>query len=168
MKFSLFRTVLFDWGNTLMHDNPFQATSMMSWPQVTIVDGADTLLSALHARGLVLALATGALNSDESEIRAALALVQLDHYLKKIYCHSNTGFYKPSAAFYQHILNDLHTNPSETLMIGDSLENDVLAANRLGINAIWFNPINNINKNGPLFATVHSLSKLLALFQSAN
>lgn len=168
MDFNRFRTVLFDWGNTLMHDDPSQSTSMSGWPQVHMVAGADTLLASLQERGRQLALATGALASDEQEIRAALARVQLDHYMGKIYCHSTTGEYKPSGAFYKYILNDLRAKPAEVLMVGDSYESDVLAANLLGIAAVWYNPHTSEAKNGQLFSTVHTLADLQARFELTN
>ena len=168
MEYQQFRAVLFDWGNTLMQDDPSQPAAMAVWPQVHRIAGADALLGGLHERGLKLALATGALVSDEAEIRAALARVQLDQYLDKIYCHSNSGLRKPSTEFYQHILDDLRILPDQALMVGDSYASDVLAPNQLGIPAIWYNPHGSEVKYGPLCSTVHSLVDLLARFEQAN
>jgi putative hydrolase of the HAD superfamily len=165
MNFDLIRAVLFDWGNTLMVDDSSQMAAMQNWPQVEMVPGADTLLSSLHARGLSLALATGALVSDESDIRAALARVQLAQYLPKIYCYSNTGQRKPSEEFYSYILDDLQLEAEQVLMVGDSFASDVLGPNCLGIPAVWYNPHSQETKEGKLHTTVHKLDELIPLFQ---
>jgi HAD superfamily hydrolase (TIGR01458 family) len=43
---------------------------------------------------------------------------------------------KPSAAFFETALAKLHVDPSEALMIGDDVEADVLAAQRVGITGV--------------------------------
>lgn len=167
MKFGQYTTVLFDWGETLMRDDPLQSTPMVTWPQVEAVPGAQDLLEYLHAAGVRLVLATSANISNEEQIRAALARVSLDRFLEKIYCFKNSGLPKISPQFYPFILANLHAEPEKTLMIGDNFEYDVLAANRAGIPAVWFNPTTSEERTGEAHLTVHSLADLLALFQKA-
>ena len=166
MKFDRVQAVLFDWGDTIMRDDPFQTAPMVDWPQVELVAGVDGLLSNLQARGLRLGLATGALVSTVEEIRGALARVQVEQYFEKIYCYSSSGQRKPSAAFYQYILDDLGLAPAEVLMVGDSFENDVQAANRLGMAAVWYNPTSDTAREGALFSTIHSMPELLTYFMA--
>lgn len=167
MNLSKFQVTLFDWGDTVMKDDPTQNTSMIDWPQVEMVADVDTLLEYLHNNGREIALATGAAVSNEIQIRGALARVGLDRYFDKIYCFSNTGQRKPSAAFYRFILDDFKVQPAQALMIGDSFEKDVLAANQEGIAGIWFNPSMPEKRDGSGFFTVHSLAELLARFKDS-
>jgi putative hydrolase of the HAD superfamily len=167
MDLNHYPAILFDWGDTVMKDDPSQNTPMVDWPQVEMVTGVETLLEAIHTGGRVIALATGAEVSNETQIREALARVNLDRYFDKIYCFGNTGQRKPSAAFYQFILDDLKVQPAEALMIGDSFEKDVLAANQLGIAGVWFNPSTPETRNGAGFVTVHSMAELQARFKNA-
>jgi putative hydrolase of the HAD superfamily len=164
MNLSHFQVILFDWGDTVMKDDPAQTTSMVDWPKVEMVADVDSLLENLHASGKTIALATGAAVSDETQIRGALARVGLNQYFDKIYSFRSTGLQK-SAAFYQHVLEDLKVQPGEALMIGDSFEKDVLAANQVGIAGVWFNPSTPEKRDGAAFFTVHSLPELLARFQ---
>jgi FMN phosphatase YigB (HAD superfamily) len=164
MDFKPFSVILFDWGDTLMKDDPTQSAPMVEWPQVEMVAGADALLETLHTNGRVIALATSADVSTEAQIRAALGRVNLDQYFDKIYCFGNTGL-KKSAAFYQYVLDDLKIQPGEALMIGDHFEKDVLAANQVGLAGVWFNPSTLETRDGAAFVTVHSLAELLARFQ---
>jgi FMN phosphatase YigB (HAD superfamily) len=46
-------------------------------------------------------------------------------------------------------------------MVGDSFEKDVLAANAVGIFAVWFNPRSEAIRTGELHVTVHSMRELL-------
>ena len=41
--------VLFDWGDTVMWDDPIQSLPMVAWPQVEPVAGVDVLLGYLCA-----------------------------------------------------------------------------------------------------------------------
>ena len=53
---------LFDWGDTLMVDDPMQAGHMKDWPEVSEVAGAAEMLAAL-AQSAVIYVATGAENT---------------------------------------------------------------------------------------------------------
>lgn len=166
MDLKLYSVILFDWGETVMKDDPTQTAPMVDWPQVEMVAGVDALLENLHASGKTIALATSAEVSNETQIRGALARLNLNQYFDKIYSFRTTGLQK-SAAFYEYVLEDLKIQPAEALMIGDSFEKDVLAANQVGIAAVWFNPSTPEKRNGAGFVTVNSLAELLARFQPA-
>lgn len=145
-----------------MKDAPSMNVPMYQWDSVEAVDGAELTLRHLHSESTI-ALATGAAQSDANEIRSALHRVSLDGYVDKIYCFKNTGRRKPSLEFYQHIVSDLAARPEDLLMVGDSFDNDVLAANRAGIHAVWFNPKTSEDRTSDLYRTIHSLSQLLQI-----
>ena len=157
--------VLFDWGDTVMRDDPALTLPMVEWPEVHAVDGIADVLAHLHSTGRRSTLATSAEISDETQIRGALARAGLDIYFSGIYCFKNTGLPK-GEAFYRHILDDLGAPAAGALMIGDSFEKDVLAANNLGIFAVWFNPRSGETRGGELHTTVHSMADLLSFFKS--
>ncbi|WP_027468322.1 HAD family hydrolase [Deefgea rivuli] len=150
---------LFDWGDTLMRDDPNQSLPMAEWEHVEAVDGALALLTKLSQSSRLM-LATSAAASNEAQIRAALDRVGLGQYMERIYCQANVGFTK-STQFYQFILDDLALNPTEIVMIGDHFDNDVLAANALGISAVWLNTQNQYQATSKLHTTIHHLSELL-------
>ena len=50
------------------------------------------------------------------------------------------GVQKPDARVFLHALKETGANRKESLMIGDSLEADVLGARRVGMEAVYFNP----------------------------
>jgi putative hydrolase of the HAD superfamily len=152
--------ILFDWGDTIMRDFPQYTTPMAAWPRVEAVEGAEEVLRRLQPV-VTLILATNAALSDEADIRRALDRVHLGVYFQKIYCLKNTGYQKPSPEFYTAILHDLGANPADALMVGDSFENDVLGANRVGIRAVWLNLKDAETKTGGLYQTIHALRELI-------
>ena len=156
-------TVLFDWGDTVMRDDPASSVPMVEWPTIEVVAGIADVLARLHASGRRIVLATSASISDESQIRGALRRGGLADYFSRIYCFKNTHLSK-GEAFYRHILSDLDIPASEALMVGDGFEKDILAANAVGIFAAWFNWRSEETLQGNLHVTVHSMQELLAFF----
>ena len=157
-------TVLFDWGDTVMRDDPALTTPMVEWQTVEAVEGIADVLAYLHASGRRIVLATSASVSDEDQIRGALARVGLAPYFSHIFCFQNTQLTK-GAAFYRHVLSDLGIPASDALMVGDSFEKDVQAANAVGIFAVWFNAKSSETRNAELHVTVHSMRELGEFFQ---
>ena len=151
--------ILFDWGDTLMRDFKQFSGPMKDWPRVEAIPGASETLAALHPAWL-LALATSADVSDEKDIRVALQRVFLDQWLDRIYCFKNIGYKKPSLEFYRTIQADLRLPPHSICMLGDNFEADVLAANRSGMRAIWFNEHSLEDRHGDLHRTIHILGAL--------
>ena len=159
MDISAVSHVFFDWGDTVMVDDPAATAPMLDWDVVEAVEGIQAVLAACKSAGKAIALATNAAVSEETQIRMALARVELDSYFERIYCFKNTGPAK-SEAFYRHLLQDLNLQPEQALMIGDSFEKDVRQANLAGIPAIWFNPKTDEVKSAPLHTTAHSMREI--------
>jgi FMN phosphatase YigB (HAD superfamily) len=158
-------TVLFDWGDTVMRDNPALTVPMVEWQTIEVIEGIADVLKYLASTGRQIVLATSAEISDESQIRGALARGGVDEYFSHIYCFKNTNLPK-GEAFYHHILSDLGVPATEALMVGDHFEKDVQAANAIGFFAVWFNPKSGETRKGDLYATVHSMQELHTFFES--
>jgi FMN phosphatase YigB (HAD superfamily) len=157
--------ILFDWGDTVMQDDPASTVPMVEWETVRAVDGIAGALEQLHADGRTCILATSASISDEAQIRGALARAGLDGYFTRIYCFKNTGLPK-GVDFYRRILADLGLPAEMVAMVGDSFEKDVLAANQAGLFAVWFNPRSDEARSGERHVTIHSLGELLGALAS--
>ena len=167
MNISSITHVFFDWGDTVMIDDPAVTTSMLEWEVVQRVPGIEAVLTLLRTNGKTIVLATSAAVSDEGQIRLALARVGLDSFFDKIYCFKNTGLSK-GQEFYEYLFKDMQLLPSQALMVGDSFEKDVLSANKAGIAAIWFNEKTNENKRAPLYITAPSMKELANIFATGN
>ena len=66
---------------------------------------------------------------------------------------------------FRHILSDMGIPASDTVMVGDSFEKDIQAANAVGIFAVWFNPRSAETCTGELYVTVHSMGELIEFFR---
>jgi putative hydrolase of the HAD superfamily len=160
-----YATVLFDWGDTVMRDDPERTNPMVEWDTVEAIDGIADVLAYLHASGRRIGLATSAEISDENQIRGALRRGGVDSYFSRIYCFKNTNLPK-GEAFYRHILSDLNLPASEAIMVGDTFAKDIQIPNSLGMFAVWFNPRSDETRASDLHTTVHSMLELQSFFKS--
>lgn len=150
---------LFDWGDTLMRDDPAQAGPMSKWPQVHAIDGAVEVLTWAKSKGLV-GIASGAAESGAAEIRAALTRANLNQFIDFVFCRRDLGFSKTEPKFWQHIITTLHISPSQMVMIGDSYAADVAAPQAAGIQSIWFNWRKETAKPCPAITQLQELPRL--------
>ena len=49
------------------------------------------------------------------------------------------GWHKPSARFYDHVIESAGIPANQILMVGDDFDNDVAAARACGLQAVWLN-----------------------------
>ena len=133
------RWALFDWGGTLMSEQGPLDIPMALWPEVTAIEGAHETLATLSRRYGV-AVATNASVSSRDMIELALGRVGLRDYVSEVFCYTEIGARKSSEEFWRAALERLGADPEHVSMVGDSLEEDVLAPRMFGIYAVWFTP----------------------------
>jgi len=75
-------------------------------------------------------------NSDCASINQVLDKYDLRKYFKKIYVSCDTGLLKSNKKSFETALKDLKLKKSDVLMVGDSMESDVKAADNVGIKAV--------------------------------
>ena len=132
------RWVLFDWGGTLMSEEGPLDVPMALWPEVRAIEGAAVVLAALSGR-YRLGVATNASVSTRGMIELALGRVGLRDLISEVFCYSDLGARKDEDAFWRAVLDRLGVEASAVAMVGDSVEQDVLAPRRFGIASLWFN-----------------------------
>lgn len=101
--------------------------------QVLFPDAAATL-DRLRGHGVRLALLT---NGAGPAQRAKLARFNLERHFDHIHVEGEHPYGKPDPRTYRRALAALRTEPCEAWMIGDNLEWDVAAPQRLGLAGIW-------------------------------
>jgi len=102
--------------------------------QMFVFPGAHEAIDALKARGVKLALVT---NGAAEPQRAKVERFALTHRFDHIQIEGEHGFGKPEERAYLHAMDALGVTAGETWMVGDNLEWEVEAPQRLGIYAIW-------------------------------
>ena len=61
-------------------------------------------------------------------------------FFNHILCSDEVGFSKPSPEIFLEALRRAKAKASESLMLGDHHEIDILGATAVGMTGIWFNP----------------------------
>jgi putative hydrolase of the HAD superfamily len=102
--------------------------------QMKLFPGAHETIDALKERGVKLALVT---NGDAVGQRAKFARFALANRFDHFQIEEEVGFGKPDERAYLHAMQALGVEPRETWMVGDNLEWEIAAPQRLGIYAIW-------------------------------
>jgi putative hydrolase of the HAD superfamily len=69
-----------------------------------------------------------------------LAAANLGQYFSEVITSESVGCTKPDKRIFQHALECAGVMPAQCLMIGDSLEADILGAKNAGIDQVFFNP----------------------------
>jgi len=103
-------------------------TAMRLFPETRAV------LDALRARGLPLALVT---NGDVRQQRDKIERHDLARYFGAIVIEGEFGCGKPDERVYREALRRLGAQTDGAWMVGDHLEWDVLAPQRLGLTGVW-------------------------------
>jgi putative hydrolase of the HAD superfamily len=102
--------------------------------EMFVFPGAHDAIDALKALGVKLALVT---NGAADTQRAKVERFELSHRFDHIQIEGEHGFGKPEERAYLHAMQALGVTAGETWMVGDNLEWEVEAPQRLGIYAIW-------------------------------
>jgi putative hydrolase of the HAD superfamily len=97
---------------------------------------ARDVLAELRRRGLRLGAVTNRAFGGE-RFRADLRDAGLDIGWDAEAVSVEVGYLKPHPAIFQRALHDLGVAPAETVMVGNSLAEDVAGAQRVGITAAW-------------------------------
>ncbi len=69
------------------------------------------------------------------------------HFFDKVITSESVGVKKPNPVIFNHALKVANAEPKKSMMIGDNLEADILGAQQIGMQTIFFNihnePVNN-------------------------
>lgn len=70
-------------------------------------------------------------------LEAVIKDFNLSGYFKKVIDSAVVGTRKPDVEIFRLAIKELHCKPEETLVIGDSYENDIAPASSLGCQTLW-------------------------------
>jgi FMN phosphatase YigB (HAD superfamily) len=102
----------------------------------TMFDDAFKTLDWLRDRGIRLGCVTNRVFGGkrfEEEMRE----LGLDAYFESTAVSCDLGYMKPHPKLFQHVIDEMGIDPSQTAMVGDSLKADVAAGQALGMTGIW-------------------------------
>ncbi|MCF8361241.1 MAG: YjjG family noncanonical pyrimidine nucleotidase [Prolixibacteraceae bacterium] len=126
----------------------------------------DTLeiLGALKKKGYYLHIIT---NGFKEVQHKKLAKTKLADYVNDVYISEEIKSPKPSRETFEHAIKSSNARKTESIMIGDSWESDIIGAKNFGIDQVFFrindNPV-EYGKHGAPTHTIYKLSELLEIF----
>ena len=124
--------------------------------KTNLFEGTHEVLSILKEKYKLHIITNGFLESQEMK----MGRTNIRQYFDEIFVSEVIGLYKPDVALFNHALAVANTTAQESLMIGDSLEADILGAKNAGIDQAYFNP-NNEKHNYDITYEIKSLYELL-------
>jgi putative hydrolase of the HAD superfamily len=123
-----------------------------------LFEGALELLEALKDRYQMHIITNGFDQVQQFKIQNS----GLNPYFNQVFTAEKVGFKKPHPQIFLEALTKTNTSPEASLMVGDSLEADILGALNQGMAAVHFNSHGeNEHDKCPI---VYSLSELKDLF----
>lgn len=124
------------------------------------IDGAAHILAFANENGYVCDLITNGMKEAQ---RPRIAKVDWNKYFRHLFVSDEIGLAKPQKSFFDHCLEAAGNPPKdEILVIGDSLESDILGAKNAGITSCWMNPSRKINP--PDIVPNYEITKLTELY----
>lgn len=117
-------------------------------------------LAYLRRGGYRLILLTnGFLEVQEVKIRES----KLEPYFERMITSEEAGYQKPDKRIFEYAFKELLVEKSESIMIGDDLDNDIFGAQNFGIDTIYFNPENKKHESNPTYE-ITNLKELQIIF----
>lgn len=90
-----------------------------------------------------------------------LSKSNIEKYFKDIYTSENIGYPKPSSEFFNYVIDDIEGfDTNKALVIGDSLNNDVMGANNASMASCW---MSNGRSNNTDIKPTYTINKLIDL-----
>lgn len=105
------------------------------------INGAMELLDYLKGKHYRLFIASnGVAATQDSRLDSA----GIRPYFEQIFISETTGYHKPEKEYFDYCFSHIPDfDPSQALIIGDSLTSDIQGGKLAGIDTCWFNPKGN-------------------------
>ncbi len=103
----------------------------------------------------------GVISNSDGNLKRLMDAASLSNYFDVMVDSEKVGTRKPEPAIFNYALEKLSVQPEEAIYVGDVYEIDILGAQRAGLNAVLFDPMNRQNHGDCLKIT--RLSQLLLI-----
>ena len=127
--------------------------------RIELFDDSILVMKALQAKEIETVILT---NGPSDVQRAKYRRLGLSRYIQRIYISEEIGFSKPYREAFEYVLRDFDVPASEVLMVGDSIENDIVGAEQVGIKAVLIDRRNkHCGYDGTKIGTLAEVIELL-------
>ena len=101
-------------------------------------------------------------NTDSFSVPQVVEKFALSELFDKIYYSFEVGLIKTDKNFFKHVLSDLNLTTDDAVMVGDSIQSDIMAAKRLDMKAVLIDRRNTRDYH-PKIKNMNELSKVLEM-----
>lgn len=129
------KCLIFDWGDTLMADDPNNKSPMYLWDEIKVMPEVAESIKYLHMK-YICAVASNAGESDADKMRMAFIRVSLDENFDYYFTSKELGYKKPEKEFFLKIINELSHPAENIVMIGNDYKKDIVGAKDTGLKTI--------------------------------
>ena len=102
-----------------------------------LFDDTLEILNYLDGKGYPMHLIT---NGFEKTQHAKMHHSGIKHFFREVITSEAAGIMKPHVAIFEYALQKTGARADNSIMIGDTLDADILGANNAGIDTVYFNP----------------------------
>jgi len=133
------------------------------------LEHSENVVKCIQEKGILICVVTNGLDAMQ---RSRISNSTFGRYISHIVTSEEVGIPKPNPLIFEVLLKKINLTAKDVLMVGDSLQNDILGAKNAGIQSVWYNPnrIHNETDISPDYE-IHDLRELLTLlcvFASGN
>jgi HAD superfamily hydrolase (TIGR01662 family) len=140
------------------------AVTQKNWQ---LEDDALACLKTLQEQNYRLALVSNA--GDHRDVLQLVEKFNLTPYFEFILTSASCGYRKPHQRIFQLALDNINARAEEVVMVGDTLNADILGANQMGLYSIWITrrTITPLDDTLPILpdAIIRSLGELPGLLR---
>jgi len=132
-----------DFGYTISpaEADAFQKTYKDHQYKVSLIPEMKNILHYLNSKQISMYVTT---NGPSSHQRLKIASLEIEQWIPQthIFISSEVGIAKPHKGFFEYVNRKTKTTSTDSFMVGDSFENDIIGADQAGWNSIWINTKN--------------------------
>lgn len=141
-------------------------------PQWQLYPDTISTLAILRDAGFRLGCVSN--TNDDAQVQRMVDHCALRSWLSPIYTSEEIGVRKPHPYLFERVLGDWEMLPDQVIMVGDTLDADVLGAHNVGMRGVWIDrgPVNPWSRNQDSIddivpdATIKQLGELPGLLNS--
>ncbi|WP_372653011.1 YjjG family noncanonical pyrimidine nucleotidase [Draconibacterium sp.] len=123
-----------------------------------LIDGAREVLDYARSKGYRLFIITNGFKEVQHE---KLKQAGLQNYFEKVFISEEIKIPKPGRGIFEHAIKSSNAKKKNSLMIGDDWEVDICGAANFGIDAVYFNrlqqPLNNLTGDVTIIGSLKEL-----------
>ena len=138
----------------------YYAVSEAQWqlPYETLI-----VLRRLQGEGYRMAVISNA--ADSANVHRQIEKARLAEFLEQVLISNDLDMRKPDPRIFYRMLGVMNTDPDRVVMVGDTLDADIIGARNSGISSVWFTRWANAPGNAFLRKVIRPDATIYSLLQ---